>query len=301
MASRPPAIALLLVLAGLLASPAAAFNITRLLGEFSDFSTFNSLLSQTKLAEEINRRQTITVLAVDNGAAGGISSLPPDVQRKVLSMHVVLDYYDTAKLGAIKNHTTLLTTMFQSSGKATDRMGFLNFTKRSDGVMVFGSAQPGSPKNSQMVKSVASRPYNISVLQVSALIVPPGVGGSADSGAPPPHNKARAPAPAPATKGKKGAKDAEAPAPGPSSDDDDSADAPADAPGPAADGPAADGPTADGPTADGPAADGPTADGPAADGPASSDHAADAPEGSAAGRVVASAGLGTMALLMTII
>ena len=294
MASRPAAIALLLVLVGL-ASPAAAFNITRLLGEFSDFSTFNSLLSQTKLAEEINRRQTITVLAVDNGAAGGISSLPSDVQRKVLSMHVVLDYYDTAKLGAIKNHTTLLTTMFQSSGKATDRMGFLNFTKRSDGVMVFGSAQPGAPKNSQMVKSVASRPYNISVLQVSAPIVPPGVGGSADSGAPPPHNKATAPAPS--TKGKKGAKDAEAPAPGPSSDDDDTgADAPADAPGPAADGP-----TADGPTADGPAADGPTADGPAADEPASSDHAADAPEGSAAGRVAAGAGLGIVALLMTII
>ena len=286
MASRPPAIALLLVLAGF-ASPAAAFNITRLLGEFSDFSTFNSLLSQTKLAEEINRRQTITVLAVDNGAAGGISSLPSDVQRKVLSMHVVLDYYDTAKLGAIKNHTTLLTTMFQSSGKATDRMGFLNFTKRSDGVMVFGSAQPGTPKNSQMVKSVASRPYNISVLQVSAPIVPPGVGDSADSGAPPPHNKATAPAPAPSTKGKKGAKDAEAPAPGPSSDDDDTgADAPADAPGPAA---------------DGPTADGPTADGPAADAPASSDHAADAPEGSTAGRVVAGAGLGIVALLMTII
>jgi len=295
MASRPAAIALLLVLVGL-ASPAAAFNITRLLGEFSDFSTFNSLLSQTKLAEEINRRQTITVLAVDNGAAGGISSLPSDVQRKVLSMHVVLDYYDTAKLGAIKNHTTLLTTMLQSSGKATDRMGFLNFTKRSDGVMVFGSAQPGAPKNSQMVKSVASRPYNISVLQVSAPIVPPGVGGSADSGAPPPHNKATAPAPS--TKGKKkGAKDAEAPAPGPSSDDDDTgADAPADAPGPAADGP-----PADGPTADGPAADGPTADGPAADAPASSDHAADAPEGSTAGRVVAGAGLGIVALLMTII
>ncbi|KAG2658255.1 hypothetical protein PVAP13_1KG226600 [Panicum virgatum] len=293
MASRPPAIALLLVLAGF-ASPAAAFNITRLLGEFSDFSTFNSLLSQTKLAEEINRRQTITVLAVDNGAAGGISSLPSDVQRKVLSMHLVLDYYDTAKLGAIKNHTTLLTTMFQSSGKATDRMGFLNFTKRSDGVMVFGSAQPGAPKNSQMVKSVASRPYNISVLQVSAPIVPPGVGGSADSGAPPPHNKATAPAPS--TKGKKkGAKDAEAPAPGPSSDDDDTgADAPADAPGPAADGPPADGPTADGPAADGPTADGPLRHW-------SSDHAADAPEGSAAGRVAVGAGLGIVALLMTII
>ncbi|EES04994.1 fasciclin-like arabinogalactan protein 14 [Sorghum bicolor] len=296
MASCSPTIAVALILS-YFSSPAAAFNITRLLGEFSDFTTFNNLLSQTKLAEDINRRQTITVLAVDNGAAGGISSLPSDVQRKVLSMHVVLDYYDTAKLGAIKNHSALLTTMFQSSGKATDRMGFLNFTKRSDGVMLFGSAQPGAQMTSHMVKSVASRPYNISVLQVSDPIVPPGVGGSADSG--------EATAPAPATKGKKEAappNDKEAPAPAPS--DDASTDAPADAPGPAADGPTADGPAADGPTADGPAADGPTADGPAPDAPAhkkSSDEAADAPEGSAAGRVVAAAGLGIVALLMTII
>ncbi|CAL4887997.1 unnamed protein product [Urochloa decumbens] len=291
MASRSPTVALLVVLAGL-ASPASAFNITRLLGEFSDFSTFNSLLSQAKLADEINRRQTITVLAVDNGAASGISSLPSDVQRKVLSMHVVLDYYDKAKLEAIKNHTTLLTTMFQSSGQATDRMGFLNFTKRSDGTMVFGSAEPGAPKNSQIVKSVASRPYNISVLQVSSPIVPPGVGGSPDTGAPPPHKAATAPAPA---KGKK-----EAPAPAPS-DDNGGADAPADADalGPAADGPAADGPAADGPGADGPAADGPAADAPAHN--KGSDDAADAPEGSAAGRVVAGAGLGIVALLMTII
>jgi hypothetical protein len=295
MALRPTIIALLLVLASLV-SPAVAFNITRLLGQFPDFTTFNNLLSQTKLADDINRRQTITVLAVDNGAAGGISSLPSDVQRKVLSMHVVLDYYDTAKLEAIKNHTTLLTNMFQSSGQATDRMGFLNFTKRSDGTMVFGSAEPGAPKNSHMVKFVASRPYNISVLHVSAPIVPPGVGGSADAGAPPPH-KATAPAPAPATKGKNGApspKDEEAPAPA-LTDDDGGADAPdADAPGPAA----------DSPTADGPGADSPAADGPAADVPAhkkSSDDAADAPEGSAAGTVVSSACLEIVALLIAII
>ncbi|KAF8740981.1 hypothetical protein HU200_013680 [Digitaria exilis] len=294
MASHSRTIALLLLVLAGLASQSAAFNITRLLGEYSDFFTFNNLLSQTKLAEEINRRQTITVLAVDNGAASGISSLDPDVQRKVLSMHVVLDYYDKAKLEAIKNHTTLLTTMFQSSGKATDRMGFLNFTKRSDGVMVFGSAQPGAPKNSQMVKSVASRPYNISVLQVSAPIVPPGVGGSPDSGAPPPHNKATAPAPAPTAKGKKGApppKDEEAPAPSPSGET--GGDPLADAPGPAADGPEADGPTADGPTADGPTADAPSHK-------KGSDDAADAP--SAAGRVVdAGAGLGIVSLLVTII
>ncbi|KAK3154061.1 hypothetical protein QOZ80_2BG0185400 [Eleusine coracana subsp. coracana] len=284
---------LFVLLVACLASSASAFNITRLLGEFSDFSSFNDLLTQTKLAEEINRRQTITVLALDNGAAGGVSSLPSDVQRKVLAMHVVLDYYDTAKLEAIKGKSAVLTTLFQSSGQATDRMGFLNFTKRADGSMVFGSAEPGAQMAAHIVKSVASRPYNISVLQVSAAIVPPGVGGKV--AAPAPRDSAKAPAPAPA-KGKKKAApppsdaEEEAPAPGPSDDDDEaSADAPA------ADGP---GPSADGPVADGPMADGPSADGPAG---AGSDDAADAPEGSAAGRVLAGAGLGILAMLLLII
>ncbi|GJN21006.1 hypothetical protein PR202_gb08451 [Eleusine coracana subsp. coracana] len=269
---------LFVLLVACLASSASAFNITRLLGEFSDFSSFNDLLTQTKLAEEINRRQTITVLALDNGAAGGVSSLPSDVQRKVLAMHVVLDYYDTAKLEAIKGKSAVLTTLFQSSGQATDRMGFLNFTKRADGSMVFGSAEPGAQMAAHIVKSVASRPYNISVLQVSAAIVPPGVGGKA----PAKGKKKAAPPPSDAEE--------EAPAPGPSDDDDEaSADAPA------ADGP---GPSADGPVADGPMADGPSADGPAG---AGSDDAADAPEGSAAGRVLAGAGLGILAMLLLII
>uniref|UniRef100_A0A0E0NEH6 FAS1 domain-containing protein n=2 Tax=Oryza TaxID=4527 RepID=A0A0E0NEH6_ORYRU len=279
------------VVLALLASPAAAFNITRILGEFSDFSTFNHLLTQTKLADEINRRQTITVLALDNGAAGGVSSLPSDEQRKVLSVHVVLDYYDTEKLGGMKmkNRSAVLTTLFQSSGQATDRMGFLNYTKRSDGIMVFGSAEPGAQATSQMVKVVVTRPYNISVLQVSSPIVPPGIASVSNSntGAPPPHPaKSSAPAPSPSkSKGKK----SDAPAPGPSDDVDD--DTAADAPGPAVDGP-----TADGPAADGPAADGPTeADAPAHD----KGDVADAP--SAAGRAVASsAGLGVVALVVLI-
>ncbi|XP_047063981.1 fasciclin-like arabinogalactan protein 14 [Lolium rigidum] len=276
-----------------LVSSTAAFNITRILGEFSDFSTLNSLFSQTKLADEINRRQTITVLAVDNGAMGAISALPSDVQRKVLAVHVVLDYYDADKLRGIKNGSAMLTTMFQSTGQATNRMGFINYTRRADGVMMFGSAEPGASLTSQMVKSVASRPYNISVLQVSSAIVPPSIGSTDGSKAHAPENahaKAPAPAPTPST-----SKKPNAPAPAPAPSDDSSAEGPADAPGPAADGPDADGPVADSPDADGPSADSPDADGPAgADAPAddSDDTAA------ATGRVVAHAGLGVMALVI---
>ncbi|CAM0903318.1 unnamed protein product [Alopecurus aequalis] len=284
-----------------LASSAAAFNITRILGEFSDFSTLNSLLSQTKLADEINRRQTITVLAVDNGAMGAISSLPSDVQRKVLAMHVVLDYYDVDKLGGIKNHTAMLTTLFQSSGQATNRMGFINYTRRADGAMMFGSGEPGASLTSHMVKSLVSRPYNISVLQISSAIVPPSIGSTDGSNAHAPQSAhAKAPAPAPASSTSKKPKAGSAPAPAPAPSDDTSSDGPAGAPGPAADSPDADGPAADSPDADGPAADSPNADGPAAaDAPAhdkSSDDAA-----AATGRVVSRAGLVVMALVIMVV
>uniref|UniRef100_J3KUT7 FAS1 domain-containing protein n=2 Tax=Oryza brachyantha TaxID=4533 RepID=J3KUT7_ORYBR len=289
----------LLGIIALLASSAAAFNITRILGELSDFSTFNNLLMQKKLADEINRRQTITVLAVDNGAAGGISSLPSDVQRKVLSVHVVLDYYDTKKLNAMKNHSTRLTTLFQSSGQATNHMGFLNCTKHSDGTMVFGSAEPGAPVTSQLVKLIASRPYNISVLQVSSAIVPPSIGttnaNNSKADAPlPALTKAKTPISAPAPSASKGKKGASSPkqdvrAPGPSNNDA-SADTPSDTPGPLADGPTADGPSTNGPTADGPT----EADAPADD----KSDAADAPKGSAGNRAVAGVGLGIVALLV---
>jgi hypothetical protein len=280
-----------------LASSTAAFNITRILGEFSDFSTLNSLLSQTKLSDEINRRQTITVLAVENSAMGAISYLPSDIQRKVLAVHVVLDYYDADKLRGIKNGSAMLTTMFQSTGQATNRMGFINYTRRADGVMMFGSAEPGASLTSQMVKSVASRPYNISVLQVSSAIVPPSIGSTDGSKAHAPENAhAKAPAPAPTPSM---SKKPNAPSPAPAPSDDSSAEGPAEAPGPAADAPDADGPAADSPDADGPSADSPNADGPAgADAPAddTSDDAA-----AATGRVVARAGLGVMALVIMVV
>ncbi|KAJ1700266.1 hypothetical protein LUZ63_000045 [Rhynchospora breviuscula] len=160
-----------------LASCISAHNITRLLSNYPEFSIFNSLLSQSKVADEINHRQTITVMAVGNSSAPAFSSLDTDALKKALSIHVILDYFDDAKLAKLAKNTTLLTTLFQSSGVANDRMGFLNYTKRhTDGRLLFGTAQPGAPLSSAFIKVVAVRPYNISVIQVSTAIIPPGLG-----------------------------------------------------------------------------------------------------------------------------
>jgi hypothetical protein len=246
MAATLPATAvlLLLTLATSTAASKVKFNVTEMLAEFPEFSTFNSLLSQTKLADEINNRQTITVLVVDNSAAGTITSLPIETQKKVIAAQVILDYYDPVKLDGMENKTAQLTTLFQASGSATDRAGFLNYAEGSDDQMAFGSAEPGAPLTSKLVKVVASRPYNISIMQVSAPIVPPSIGGQSSSskggaGNPSPLTP-KANASSPATAPSKKPEDASAPATdggeasAPSSDDDDGSAAAAEDPSPAA-------------------------------------------------------------------
>ncbi|KAI3932581.1 hypothetical protein MKW98_012552 [Papaver atlanticum] len=242
-------------------SSAQAFNITKLLAFYDPtYSTFNSYLTQANLASDINRRQTITVLAVPNSAMKSLEGKSKDVIKDVMSLHVILDYFDDQKIHKLSRETALLTTLFQSSGVADGQQGFLNVTVLSSGEVAFGSAVKGAQLNAQLVKSVAAQPYNISVLEVSSLIIPQGIDNSPPSPPPPP---SAAPAPSP-TKSKKAPTPAPAKAPKSSKSP---------APAPAADSPAADVPSpADAPAeapATGPVADAPAADKPADDKPKS--------------------------------
>lgn len=261
---------------------ASAFNITRLLGRHPDFSTFNAYLTQTKLYADINHRRTITVLAIANQALSTLSGKSTDVIKTVLSLHVILDYYDLDKLQNLDNNTALLTTLLQTSGSADGKQGFLNVTDLS-GEVVFGSAVKGAGLSSKLIRSVAAQPYNISVLQISAPIVYPGIG--VDPYIPPPTGSpVYSPAEAPLAESPD---ESEAPAPSDFSD------------GPSADGPSADAPS-DGATAPSPVAvDAPLSSPPSpspADGP-TGDADASAPgpseERSSATRV----GLGTCLLV----
>ncbi|CAH2053887.1 unnamed protein product [Thlaspi arvense] len=147
-----------------------SFNITNMLSQNDDFSTFNKLLSQTQLASTINERQTITVLALSNDALSSLSDQSTADIKRILSLHVVLDYYDIKKLKNLNNKTVILTTLLQSSGQAKGRQGFLNATVLKNGDVVFGSAVPGSILDAQLIDSVASQPFNISVLHISNAI-----------------------------------------------------------------------------------------------------------------------------------
>ena len=167
-------------------SSASAFDIVKLLEKQSDLSSFTNYLKETKLGDEINKRSTITVLAVDNGGMSSISGKSQDVIKKILSAHVVLDYFDQKKLTSLAGSSkeSTLTTMLQSSGQAKDQQGFI-IVGKSDGEIAFGSAVKGGKLNAKLVKAVVSQPYNISVLQISnAIEIPDISAASSPAGSP---------------------------------------------------------------------------------------------------------------------
>ncbi|CAO2834764.1 unnamed protein product [Amaranthus hypochondriacus] len=96
----------------LLLSVSSCHNITKILDSDPDFSQFNSYLTQTKLADEINARQTITVLALDNSAMAALTANRPlSVIKNLLSLHILLDYFDNKKLHSIPDGSSLTTSL----------------------------------------------------------------------------------------------------------------------------------------------------------------------------------------------
>ncbi|GMI72998.1 FASCICLIN-like arabinogalactan protein 14 precursor [Hibiscus trionum] len=157
----------------LLASANAAANVDigKTLSGYSDFSDFSSMLNETGIADQINSMQTVTVLAVSNGNLGALSGLSSDQKKMVMSVHVVLDYYDGAKFNkSHSKHNKILTTLYQETGKARNQVGFLNLTNTGKGPVVFTSAVPNSHLEAQLVKEVTTKPYDLSVLQISNLL-----------------------------------------------------------------------------------------------------------------------------------
>ncbi|CAN1157768.1 Fasciclin-like arabinogalactan protein 8 [Linum perenne] len=163
-----------LLFLALSAAAVSAHNITEILSS-PDYSQFNDYLTKTGLADEINSRQTITVLALNNGAMSDLAKHPVSVVKKALSLLVVLDYFDPTKLHKITDGSLISTTLYQTTGNAPGNFGFVNITDLKGGKVGFGSAAPGSKLDSSYVKSVKQIPYNISVVEISAPVIAPGM------------------------------------------------------------------------------------------------------------------------------
>lgn len=146
-----------------------AHNITRILAKHPELSTFNHYLTLTHLAAEINRRQTITVLALDNSAMSSILSkqLSITTVKNVLALHVLVDYFGSKKLHQITNGTALTASMFQATGSAPGSSGYVNITDLKGGKVGFGAEDNQGNLDATYVKSVDEIPYNISILQIS--------------------------------------------------------------------------------------------------------------------------------------
>ncbi|CAL0328133.1 unnamed protein product [Lupinus luteus] len=167
---------LLLLLLSVVVATVSAHNITDILSSNPDYSQYNSYLTQTKLADDINSHQTITVLVLTNAAFSTVAAHHPlSVIKKLLSLHVLLDYFDATKLHQISDGTTLSTTLFQTTGTAEGNLGSVNITDLKGGKVAFGSAAENSKLDSTYTKSVKQIPYNISVLEISAPIIAPGI------------------------------------------------------------------------------------------------------------------------------
>ncbi|CAM0909018.1 unnamed protein product [Alopecurus aequalis] len=183
------------------------FNVTEILGRYPEFKLFNYLLAKTRVAAEVNRRSSLTILAPANSDVDWLlrrsARLPRAALLELLSVHVLLDYYDAAKLAALpRARPVVATTLYQTFGPtAGDRSGFLTIVPAPNGGAVFASAAPGALVNATFKRAVTARPYNISVLQISNFVVPPGVISKPRATPPPPPKRmssmAAAPSPAP--------------------------------------------------------------------------------------------------------
>jgi len=161
-------VVLVLVLISLLHC-AHAFNITKILAQHPKYSKFNHYLTLTRLADDINIRKTITVLVVRNGALHNLRGLDLETIKRSLSLHVLLEFFDGKMLRHLNNHTTLTTTLYQTTGLAPGNAGSINITSK-DKKVAFGLAAKGSKLDAKYVREVYRDSFNLSIIEVSQVI-----------------------------------------------------------------------------------------------------------------------------------
>ncbi|XP_057956271.1 fasciclin-like arabinogalactan protein 4 [Malania oleifera] len=180
--------ALTILLYFLLSSPtfAAALNITSLLSLYPDLSAFAALLANTSVAADLTDRSSLTLLVVPNRYL----SSPPAAARRaapsnfadVLRYNVLLQYLSPSDLAQIPATGKLITTLYQTTGRATDNFGLVNITRNP----LTGAVSVSSPaSNATILSNVTAVPYNVSIFAVDSLLVPYGLDLLASESRPP--------------------------------------------------------------------------------------------------------------------
>ncbi|KAK7412963.1 hypothetical protein VNO78_04754 [Psophocarpus tetragonolobus] len=177
-----PPVILSLLLIMLTPRASLALNLTALLSTVPDLSQFASLLaSATPLSADLSDRSSLSLLAVPNAylAADDHLSrhhLSAAALADVLRYHVLLQFLSWSDLRALPPSGKLVTTLLQTTGRATDNFGSVNLTRDPlSGLISILSPAPYSPSNATVLSLVKTLPYNVTIFAVNSLLIPYGL------------------------------------------------------------------------------------------------------------------------------
>jgi uncharacterized surface protein with fasciclin (FAS1) repeats len=184
----PIAVAFALLAAASAASPAPV-NVTAVLSAFPDLNDFTRLLASSPVLAELAGRSSLTLLAVPNGnlpqSPSAFAAASGADLADVLRYHVLLEYLAPADLRRLPASGKLVTTLFQTTGRAPADLGAVNVTAAGASLAVVRSPAPFPGSNATVLGAITAVPYNLSVLAVNGFIVPSGFDLAASESRPP--------------------------------------------------------------------------------------------------------------------
>ncbi|CAK9143027.1 unnamed protein product [Ilex paraguariensis] len=157
--------------------PIVAFNITNFLSSNPDLSDFTNLLTTTSVAADLTQRTAVTLLVVPNTylRSSDLTHHPYTPSSTnladVFRYHVLLEYLSLSDLQSVPPNGKLVTTLFQTTGRATGNFGSVNITRNptTNTVTIFSPTT-----NATILSLIISLPYNITIFSVNSLLVPYG-------------------------------------------------------------------------------------------------------------------------------
>lgn len=169
---RVAAAAALLACLAMAASPVRGRNITAILDGYKEYKLYNKYLSETKVCDEINSRQStsMTILVLSNDAMTTLASDAGDslpAIKNALRLHSVLDYYDRKKVKKYGDESAA--TLYQATGDAASTTGNVKVVDQEDKNYAFSAATPGA-RLCTVTKEVETHPFKFAILEVTAPI-----------------------------------------------------------------------------------------------------------------------------------
>uniref|UniRef100_A0A0D9V7M6 FAS1 domain-containing protein n=1 Tax=Leersia perrieri TaxID=77586 RepID=A0A0D9V7M6_9ORYZ len=166
------------LLLAVLPSRAAGVNVTAALAAFPSFGDFARLLASSPVAGELATRSSLTLLAVPNNnlprSPSAFAAASGADIADVLRYHVLLEYLSPSDLARLPSSGKLVTTLYQTTGRAPSDLGSVNLTIGGNSTVVVRSPAHFPASSATVLGAVTSVPYNLSVLAVGSLVIPSG-------------------------------------------------------------------------------------------------------------------------------